>query len=319
MPIQFRQRLRQSRAFFFALVVVVVVWIVASMSEHKNFREVYEVHYDGVDTSRFAVTHIDSTIMLSINSNGFHAFHRSINKNRVLHIDVSRFLHADTLGQVSIEINTADSLDVLRAQLDMRGVHQLAAVTPRLQLRLAQRQSKSFVPSIDNVQFLFDATAGLCGEPVLSPPVVTLYGSQASLDKIDHIEAIPQTISNIASSGKYTLTLDDNWRQYPDLRISTPTVDVALPVEHFIEKQLTLPVPLPDNNKHYRIYPNHITLSAMVPASQFAKVSPDDFILTLLPHPDSADVLSVNIMQFPATVRIKNVTPQTVQYIIIED
>ena len=315
-----RQRLRQSRGFFFALFAVVVVWVVASMSDSKTFREVYPVCYDGIDTVKYAITEYDSIVMLDVTSNGFYAFRRGVSQRRVLHINARKALAADTAEVAKLLFPTAELVDQLRAQVDMRGVSQLAAVTPRLQLNVARRQSKTFVPSIDNVQFLFEGNIGLHGEPVVTPSVVTLYGSRSSLDKIDHLSAAPQTVSHIRASGKYAIRLDDSWKKYPDLRISTSSIDIYLPVEQFIECKYSVPITLNDSKgMQYRLYPNLVTVTAMVPLSEFSKVKADDFIVSAIDKGDTAGLLIADVTQFPAGALIKLVQPRKVQFVLIEE
>lgn len=319
MPLNIRQRLKQSRAFLFALLAVIMVWFFASMSDEKDFREQYVVQYDGLDTAKFAVTKLDSTVQLDIKSNGFHALQRGLHKH-ALHISVGNMVTSDNNEVIALNFNTTELLDSLRTQIDMRGVKQVAAVTPLLNLQVARRHSKTFTPNIDDVQFLFDGNSGLYGEPVVNPSMVTLYGSEASLAKIDQIKAEPQTIKHIRTSGQHTIKLDKSWQKYPDLRISSPSVDIYLPVESFIERQYVVPITLPDgNSQQYRLYPENVTLSVLVPLREYSKVKPSDYTVMASTDSDSTGTLGLSVIQFPVHCRIKKISPKEVQFIIIEN
>lgn len=313
-------RLKQSRAFFFSLIAISAVWLVSSMSEPKVFREHYRLCFDGIDTARYAVTAIDSSLTLDIRSNGFQAFRRGLNRNKAIHIDVARKIDEKKADDIQLSLLTDEYTDIIRKQLDMRGVSDVKPVANMLHVKLAQRQSKAFVPEIDNVGFQFDAMVGLCGKPQVRPDTVYLYGSQASLDKIDAVRAEPQTIKNIRISGKYRVQLAKEWQKFPDVHPSTQTVDIYIPVETFTEKSVSVPVnySTDKNYKRVQIYPASVTVKCLVPQNKYAAINSDNFSVTARLVSDSSNYLTPVVTSFPSDVRIKSISPQQLQFIIIK-
>lgn len=319
------QRLRHSRGFLFALVAVAMVWVVSSMSEYKHFRENYRIVYDGIDRAHYAVIQIDSIATLDIVCNGFSAFNRDFRNNNIVHINVSKLVNKfkDQSGDIQFTLNTEEYMDVIKSQIDTRGVSEIAPVSSRLNIHLSPRHSKAFVPDISPVKFQFVDMVGLCGEPKIRPDTIWLYGSQASLDKVSSIKAAQQTIKSIRISGEYRIRLDTAWHKYSDLHISTNSVSVYIPVENYIEKEITLPIQLQNNERtpsSYKInlYPAEVKITCIVPQKEYNSVNNNDFAVTAVLDNDTSTSLTPVVTTFPANVRIKSITPSEIQYIVIK-
>ncbi len=289
------------------------------MSERKAYRESYKLIFDGIDTARYAVTSIDSTIALELTSNGFYAFRRGIKKNHIVHIGVASKIGSDK-NAIQLALKADDYSDVIRSQLDMRGVSDLKIVDDVLTITLAKRECKAFVPRIDDVDFQFEGMVGLCGEPRISPDTVYLYGSSESLAQIEALYASQQTLQHIRMSGKYRVKLRPDWQKYPDLRISTPSIDIFVPVEVFTEKAVTVPVEytVNDNIKRLQLYPSSVTVNCLVPRKDYAAIQAADFRVLATIDSDSSNYIRPVVTRFPADVRIKSISPSQIQYIIIK-
>jgi hypothetical protein len=315
-----RQRLKQSRAFIFSLIAIAAIWLVSAMSEHKAYREHYKLYYDGIDTAKYAITGIDSILTLDITSNGFHAFQRGIKKNRYVHVNVTSKITNKDADNIQVTLNIDDYIDIIRSQIDTRGVNEIKPVGDILNIALARRQSKVFVPEIDNIDFQFDPMVGLCGQPELHPDSIVLYGSQSSLDKIEYVRTEPKTIKNIRISGMHRVRLANDWKKYPDVRPSTEYIDIFIPVETYTEKPISVAVQYANDNsfKRVQLYPSTVTLNCLVPRKKYADVNSDDFVVTAKTINDTSNYLMPVVTQFPANVRIKSISPQQLQYIIIK-
>ena len=314
-------QLKQSRAFFFAIIAVAIVWVVSSMAEQKRFRETYNIVFDNIDLAKYAIIQKDSILTIDISSNGFNAFRRGTKDNNDIHIDLATIIsqHADD-SSITIQFRTEEYLDLIKSQLDMNGVAEVNPVTELINIHLMLRQRKAFVPDISKVTFNFDNMAGLCGEPRIIPDSVYLYGSSKSLSKIKVIAASEQTISNLKHSGNYTITLDPVWKQYPDLHISSEQIELFIPVEQFIEKSITLPIVLTDisDKTECNLYPAEVTVQLLIPESELDSFNPSSFTVAASIKDNRDNHLTPQLVKFPSRVRVKSITPDRVQYVIIE-
>lgn len=322
------QKIKQSRAFFFALVAVAIVWIVSEMSEQKKFRESYTIAYDNLDTAKYAIIHKDSTITIDISSNGFHALNRwkakkdiSDSKYSAIHFDLSKIIEQHKNDSTfSITLQTKEYTELIKSQLDMQGVSDISLVSEQINLQVALREHKALVPDISRVTFNFDKMAGLNGEPQIKPDSVVIYGSRESLSKIESIAAKEQVINNIKESKSYRISLQDDWKKYPDIRLSSNEISVFVPVEIFIEKSITLPVTLTDKdgNAQWNLYPANVTAQVLVPKSKAETIDLSKCVITASAKDCSDNLLTPMLSKFPSCVRLKSLSPEKIQYIIIE-
>lgn len=315
------QRIKQSRAFIYAIIAITIVWVVTAMAEEKRFRESYTVAYDNIDTAQYAILHRDSTLTIDVTSNGFQAFSRGREHNKTIHFDLAKLLELHKGdSSFSLTLPTNECLDIIKSQLDMRGVTEVSLINEQLRLQLALRERKAFVPDISRVTFNFDKMAGLNGEPRVTPDSVYLYGSHESLSKIDCIAAKEQSINNISASGEYRITLEENWKKYSDLRISNNDIRLYIPVEKFVEKNITLPVTLTDKsgNAQWNLYPANVSVNLLVPESKAETIDLTKCVVTASVKECNDNLLTPQLTKFPSCVRLKSISPEKVQYIIIE-
>ena len=64
------------RSFWIILVITAIVWLIATMSEHDDYPLQLHIEWVGYDTARHVVTHADTLLPLTIQSNCFLAICR---------------------------------------------------------------------------------------------------------------------------------------------------------------------------------------------------------------------------------------------------
>lgn len=300
------------RQFWIILVLTAIVWLCVTMSEHNDYPLQVRIEWTGYDTSRFAVISADTLLPLTINSNGFNAIARS----REIQRRAYRFsISGDTVVMVNETL-----LDDLVKEFGFVGVSSIKSSRDRLAISISERQRKGFVPQLSGVDFVFAEQCGLAGTPVFEPDTVWLYGSPADLKKIQTIRTAPATLKNICDSCCRTLALDPVWRQYPQLRASTDSVRVFLPVDRYIEKTFAVPVRFQgaDPATQVKMYPERVDVTLWVPCNAYDDITSDMVHVAVDYDPAVvASALPVRVSFFPANTRVKHIVPASIQYVII--
>ncbi|MBR1793075.1 MAG: hypothetical protein IJ764_05485, partial [Bacteroidales bacterium] len=70
---QIRKYLLRYRAYGWALIFSVVIWLTSAMSEVRSYESVVRVQWVGFDTARYVMAASDNQLRVTINSNGFSA------------------------------------------------------------------------------------------------------------------------------------------------------------------------------------------------------------------------------------------------------
>lgn len=302
------------RPFWIILVLTAFVWLIVAMSEHDDYPVNVRVQWTGVDTARYVVTHADTILPVTINSNCFLAISR--------YYSVRRKPYVITIsGDTVVKVNSA-LLDDLVNQFDFNGTHGITSTVENLSVSFTERRSKGFVPQLRHVDFYFIDQKGLSGTPVVQPDTVWLYGDPASLDKINEVATLKYAIEGIRDSGWHVLPLDPVWRQYPDVRSSHDSVRVFLPVDRYAEKTVSVAVTPQTTDSRYtlRLIPARVNVTLWVPVSEYDYLSSDQIEAVVNYNPDqTASELPVLVTRFPNNMRIKQVSPASLQYVILHN
>lgn len=305
------------KGFLGILLLTAVVWVFVSLSETKSFPLKVSLSYTGYNDAQYTVIQSDTTLLLTVESNGFNAIGHHISKSgRTLKIDVSSDRRLNKV------ISVRSILDTIEPQLSYRGIKRITSAKDSLYLVLKPLTRKAFSPNMSDVEFTFAEQYGLCGEPKLSPDTIYLYGSEESLSQINELRLMPSSFNNIYENATFDVAIDTSWKRYPDVRSSVDKVRIFVPIEPYTERVFELPVVVKDSDSTVRLnlYPSKVAVTAWVPQRSFSQISNEMFTATV----DYADVtagshsLVVRLSKFPSMARVKKVEPAEIQYVIIK-
>lgn len=298
--------------FWYILILTAIVWLGRAMSEHEDYPMEVRVQWDGIDTAHYVVTHADTVLNFHLNSTCFQAIRCYFATRRAPYRIGTQTDTTITIGK--------PTFDDLAHQMQLPFALNAYSATEALRLTVNQREGRAYVPKLRDISFRFDDQVGLAGNPTIEPDTVWLYGSPASLDKIDELYTSPAVIEHIADSGHYALPLEPVWKAYPDLRISHEVVRIFLPVERFAEAKVKVPVRFRTASqlKNVRLYPEQVEVTLWVPSKEYKEIDPAQLEAVADYDAATGDQLPVLITRFPANTRIKQITPATIQYVIIK-
>ncbi|MBR1517464.1 MAG: hypothetical protein IJ620_04905 [Bacteroidales bacterium] len=301
------------KGFLLALLFSIVLWGASYMSEEHPFDHSVRIKWTGFDTVRYVMVSSDSMLHFTITSTGFAAMgHSMALKGSSLVLTAT----SDTT------VYASDCTRLIVSQMSLRGVSAIECRQSSLSLQLRQRMRRAFRPEISNVQLSFVDQYGLAGPPVVRPDTVWLYGSESSLAQIDCLRTRPTTISNISATSVHTVALDPVWNRYRDIRTSTTTVDIEVPTAVYSERSLLLPVAVEGvpAGTRLRIYPEQASVSLWLADPSVHHLATDMLRLSVdysLSDP-SSDKMKIRVSAFPDFVRVKEVVPDEVSFVVIK-
>lgn len=300
------------RQFLVILGLTALVWLGVSMSEPTEYPVDVKVTFSGYDSVRYAVVYADTAVTLRVTSSGFVAIGQSL-KHRKAQLTLTPEGNGSRRALAMKQVCLAFTKSRV-------GITQAVGSADSLRLVLAPRESRTFRPTLENVEFSFAEQYGLYGEPVIVPAEVTLYGPREALDKIDHLPVAETHLANIHSSGHHRLALEPVWDKVGDIRPSQAEVDIYLPVEAYVEHEYEVPIEVlnADTSVQLKLYPQEVTLRVWI-AQRDLHRSPD-FRVGI----DYNDILvhgkhiTPRLMQFPDYIRPRCIEPEEVQCVIIK-
>lgn len=299
------------RPFWIILTLTTIAWLGVTMSEEYDYSEQLQLEWTGIDTARFATTYADSILPVTYKTTCFQAIkrHNQFRKEK---------FRIPIMGDTTL--NVSQSLfEQIASQFNIINFTGVYSSKETIRYSVSQRMAKPFVPQLRDVQFHFAQQLGISGQPILDPDTVWLYGSPASLEKITNLYTAPAVIDHVSDSGYYAISLDPVWKVYPDLRASHDIVRLYIPVEHFAQTTITLPVHIQGNHAQdgIRLYPNQVEITLWVPLKQYDQLDTNDFQAVVdYDSRQPSTQLPVRIAQFPSNVRIKQIQPEKLEYVI---
>lgn len=320
---------RQIRSFLVILGITSLVWLAMAMSETREYTLSVKLRPSGFDPQRYAVADADTSLVLQVESTGFNMLVLSLRKEPPSFLfDIrNEFVKRYSRQRGELEdlyrtVAVTDVSTLLADQFSSAGVKVIGSAKDSLQLVLNERAHKVFHPDLANLKINFSDGYGLYGEPMVSPSEITLYGSPDVLAAIENVGVNAETLNDVRETGTYRIPLDDKWKALGDVFASTEVLTVNIPVKRYVEREYLVPVSVatPDTSHQLRLYPDHVTLHVWVAQEDVAKVSADRFFVTA----DYNDILSGEkrlnpcVSRFPRNVRIRNIEPKEIEYVIIK-
>lgn len=298
------------------------------MSDHREYPLQLRVKMTGYDTLRYAVVEVDTSLSLQIDATGFNAFLLSLRREEpTLTLDVRSLesrevVLADGSRQQRYKVAVNDLSESLQELVSRYGTPQNGGSHDTLRLYLSERGRKAFRPDIRPMKIEFSEGYGLYGEPRIEPEEVYIYGDIRLLGSIKELKTEQMTLSGVNTSGNYRVPLDGQWKELGDLYASVDSITLFLPVEQYVERQFTVPVTVlgADTTVNLKLYPDKVKLRVWVARRDLQSVSPDRF--TVSANYGDVDVgsmrLGLTLTRFPEAARLRSISPEEVQYVIIK-
>jgi len=157
----------------------------------------------------------------------------------------------------------------------------------------------------------------LDGELTLKPDSVLVYGSKAMLDTMYYAHTVGDTLNNINKDKRILVAM----RSIKGLKYIPSTVELYIPVDDFIEKEIEVPVTcinLPDNLV-IKFFPSAIKIPILVGKKRYNSITAENFEV-LIDYNDLKDTkdasIPVRITESPNYIQTKMPIPSEVEFVL---
>ena len=186
------------------------------------------------------------------------------------------------------------------------------------QLLTTPRDGKR-VPVVPELRTSFVAGYFSPDHPTVMPDSVTISGSADELSEIASWPTEPVALTDLEANTVVTVPL----REPPvGLTLNYQTVRVGVPVEAFIEQQLSVPITLTNAppGDSVRVFPNNVTVTLTIPESAFGRYSMTDFRveadLGQIQSAGEDNTLPLTLTRVPETIKSISFGPRAVEYYV---
>ena len=309
------------KPFLMCLFITIVFWMVQTLSDTYEYEKIYPIEFNGYDTQKFAFIFSDTAMVVSVKSTGFQYFSDLFTKNGKINFEVADNDYYESKGNRVYAISLKDNKDRIREQIAFLRQKETQFPIDTIRLVLAKRATKKVKPIVKDVTFEFAPQYGLYGHPMIYPDSIEIYGSEKTLENITFIPTRKQIVKNISNTGLYKLRLQSLLEKYPDLQLSTEYINIHLPIEKYTEMTMTIPLNFKteDTSMHARLYPENVEVVLDVALKDYKNITKEMFEAEVIYDNDvTKSMLPVLLSRFPSNVRVKQIKPEQVQYVIIK-
>ena len=309
------------KPFLICLLITIVFWMVQTLSDTYEYEKVYPIEFSGYDAQKFSFISSDTAMLVLVRSTGFQYISGLFSQNGKMKFVVTDVNYYENKGNRVYAISLKDNRDKIKEQIVFLRQKEIQFSIDTVRLVLAKRVMKKVKLEVKDVTFEFSPQYGLYGNPTITPDSIEIYGSEKSLENITVISTQKQKIKNINKTGIYKLRLKSLVEKYPDVQFSAEYIDINLPIEKYTEMTLAIPLKFQteDTSVRARLYPEKVEVVLDVALKDYKGIVKEMFDVEVIYNGDATkNMLPVSLSKFPCNVRIKQIKPEQVQYVIIK-
>lgn len=305
------------RPFFTFLIFVVMsttAWFFVKLSEEYTTQVQFRLMMCDEPADKWLASP-EQTAKLAMTTNGFHTLRYKMMREQKRVVDLSlsevpyRLESGSTYSFSSLYVTerVAEMLDVNASDLVMND--------DKVYFDLDPLKSK-VVP----VELLSDIRPqrqyGIYGHPMLEPSSVKVYGPQEIIDTLKSVATTMLSKSNVSASFSETVPLN---LLEGKIHCEVNSVTATVQIEKFTEAEVEVPVSQPKNQK-VRFFPETVKVKCLVAIKDYSSLKPEVFRVEVNGQKikDLQPLLDVNLTVWPQHVQILNVTPEKVEYLIVQ-
>ena len=291
------------------VLLATIIWFTNAFSTRRTVTMVIPVTYTHLpDNYIFTVPPTDH-VHVTLEDEGVDLFR---NRKRLYELvfDLEGYIEHEDEGTFVIPM---DELRQAIAQ-QLVGDAALVAFAPELLTGSYTRQHEKSVSVVYTGHIKPAPQHQLCGDIVLTPEVVTIYGTEKDLAAIDHIETSLTDFEGVQDTfiTRLALLAPSNIRVVPD------SIRLQVAAEQFTEKAMQIRISAPDmkDNRMLHLFPDQVTVTFRIGTAWFAEVQESDLkVFVDLPQ-NGIDHLPVHVESNNPHITHIRVKPEEVEYLI---
>jgi hypothetical protein len=316
--VKFRKKLS---VFLLCLLLSLSMWLFIKLTRDYTVDFHFAIGYKHYPKNLVLTEAPDSILVVGVNAKGFELIsakylHGSRNLMvdfkdvRIRHNQNGYYAHIATsqlMPQISQQLPAARKIEFVSP--DTISIHFTNAYRRKVAVKL-------------NLNTSFRKQYQLYDRVQIKPDSVYVTASRTVLDTLKSIATKYASKKNLNENQRFRVPLTLPLKP-GQMRVSSDTIEVFIPVEKFTEATISVPVTTIQTSSSYvlKTFPDKCTVTCLVPLRDFKNVDADLFSLVVSFDPAKiADrkKLEVKVAKSPARVRVIKVEPEEVEFIILK-
>jgi hypothetical protein len=292
--------------FLICVLISVVFWILYSLNKTFTYPVKYSLAVTNIPYSKRVINDIPDKATITVRARGFELLWFLLGREKKeMVIDVNSYHASDDIVYVGL-------LPVFQSRLraNNSSFEIISTAPDSLVLFLSVKYVKK-VPVKADITYDIRKNFGLYAEPYTTPDSVFVSGEKSIVDTISSIKTQPAIYKSLDNDTRSTLTLISPSK---DVRLSEKSVSLVIPVDEFIEKNITLPVSYKQPGaRKILLIPDHVKITYKVPLKYIDTISEESFGIKVSPKSFLEEGrLAIEISSKPLHTTVSTIIPSTV-------
>ena len=301
--------------FSFFLILAIVFWFFQISSEKINISRRIALSYTNINDSIIFEEDLPTEIRVNVKDYG------------------SALISYFKLGNDTVTINFDNIFSKEKSGYTIQGVElenlvknkllpssDLISVSPNILTFNYHRAAVKKVPVIFDGVVNIPLGYQLEGDITTFPDSVTLIGAKLKLDSIDFVYTHPDTLMDVQNKKM----IEEMIIPMKGVKMKPNSILIDIPIKEFVEKTLLIPIEcinLPEN-RSIQFFPSKIKVKFFINIERSRTIEESDFRLIAnyeeIENNTNATSISISLIDKPEFVRIKEIEPSGVEFILEE-
>ena len=298
--------------FLVFLALSAGLWLLIKLSEDYTTQTTFRVIVCDAPAD-LLITAPEQTVKMSLNTDGFHTLkHRMIRERNV----------SVSLEEVPYRLENGNTYSFSSQYVAEKVANRLGANASGITVNDAkvyfnmEPLLSKVVPVVLRSDIRPLRQFGLYGIPVIEPATVTIYGPREVIDTVRSVKTALLVKAGVSEGFSETVALD---LCNGALRSNVQSVQVGVDVEKYTETDIKVPI-FASDSLQVRLFPEALTVKCLVAIRDYGNLAPEGFRAEV----DAAQfnarkpLLDVKLVACPNGVQVLEITPEKVEYVIVQ-
>jgi hypothetical protein len=312
--VRYGQRLT---VFSIFLLISATSWLLNSLTKNYTTQISIPLTFTNFPNDKVLVKQSVEELTLKVDGYGFSLLEYMLGQeNKKINLDISRFsIRGMNNGNSSIGVLlTASVFREVSAQLDQE-IKLLEIAPDTLALRF-EKVKKKRLKIIPDLKFSLAKQYVLANPVLVFPDSIWVSGPISLVDSLNGIYTQHIEMGGLEQSKEFDLRI----KPINTVDFKNISVHIKIDVERSTEGNIKIPIKVNNvpKNAILRTFPAYVNINFVTGLSNFNKVKPELFsaVVDYRSLDPENNKLKVEILNYPAFIRMNNVSPLMVEYLI---
>jgi hypothetical protein len=286
------------------------------MSQNYTTEVIFPVEFTHIPQGQILTRTHDSVVLLKLNSRGYDLLDLTfLKKRKPININLSGKKIHKSRYSIGNFILTNEVKNQIRDQLEF--TDKLIEILPdTLKFKLESIASKE-VTVLSDISYSLKPQHQIYGELGINPQTITLFGPPSVIDTIEYVKTENVSFQYLDKNIEIKLLLKKPTVN-KNIKFSSDSIELYIPVEKFTEGVIDIPIEIKNApQKSIKLFPDKVIITYLIALKDYSNFKAD-MISAGIEFDSSKKKQIVNVLQKPSYVKITNINPKSVEYLLIK-